>query len=89
MTHVAALLAATIAFVPMDDRPVTSQLPVLLGRIAGVTVEVPPPALLGKFLDPGRSDALVAWLNRKTSRRPSAFVVSTDMLAYGGLIASR
>ena len=74
----------------MDDRPVTSELPVLLGRIAGVPVEAPPRDLLGRFLDAGRSDELIAWLNRETGKpQTRAFVVSTDMLAYGGLTASR
>jgi hypothetical protein len=74
----------------MDDRPVTSELPVMLGRIAGVRVEAPPPGLTGRFLDAGRSDDLIAWLNRQAGNAQTrAFVVSTDMLAYGGLIASR
>jgi hypothetical protein len=88
--HLLALLAATIAFVPTDDRPVTSQLPVMLGRIAGVPVEAPPRAQLGRFLEPGHPDALIAWLNHQAARpQTDAFVVSTDMLAYGGLTASR
>ena len=74
----------------MDDRPVTSELPVMLGRIAGIRVEAPPRELIGRFLDPGRSDDLIAWLNREAARpQTRAFVVSTDMLAYGGLTASR
>ncbi|MGC9992724.1 MAG: DUF4127 family protein [Candidatus Cybelea sp.] len=81
---------AVIAFLPMDDRPVTSELPVMLGRIAGVPVEAPPPDLTGRFLDAGRSDDLIAWLNREAGKpQTRAFVVSTDMLAYGGLTASR
>ena len=85
-----AALLATIAFIPIDDRPVTAQLPVLLGRVAGVPVHAPQPALLGRFLRPGSSDALVIWLNQEAARsRARDFVVSTDMLAYGGLIASR
>ncbi len=88
--HVLALILATIAFVPIDDRPVTAQLPVVLGRVAGVTVEAPPRELQGRFLTAGRSDAIVAWLNREAAKRETnAFVVSTDMLAYGGLTASR
>ncbi len=87
--HCVAFFFAAIAFVPMDDRPVTSQLPVMLGRIAGVPVEAPPRALLGRFLQSGRSDQLIAWLNEEAERRSAAFVISTDMLAYGGLTASR
>jgi Protein of unknown function (DUF4127) len=88
--HPFALLFAAIAFVPMDDRPVTFQLPVMLGRIAGVTVDAPPRELLGRFLESGRPDAVIAWLNQETSgSQSSAFVISTDMLAYGGLTGSR
>jgi hypothetical protein len=88
--HCLAFVLAAVAFVPMDDRPVTAQLPAMLGRIAGVSVDAPPRALLGKFLEPGKPDAIIAWLNGEASRaQTSAFVVSTDMLAYGGLTASR
>jgi hypothetical protein len=88
--NLCALLLAAIAFVPTDDRPVTAQLPVMLGRIAGIPVDAPPRDLVGRFLVPGGSDALIAWLNREAkARRTGAFVVSTDMLAYGGLTASR
>lgn len=88
--HCLAFVLAAVAFVPMDDRPVTAQLPVMLGRIAGVSVDAPPRALLGRFVEPGKPDAIVAWLNGEAARKEtSAFVVSTDMLAYGGLTASR
>ena len=60
-----AALLATIAFVPIDDRPVTAQFPVLLGRVAGVAVHAPAPALLGRFLRPGSSDARAIWSNRE------------------------
>jgi len=74
----------------MDDRPVTAELPVMLGRIAGIQVEAPPQPLIGRFLDPGHSDDLIAWLNHEAAKpQTHAFVVSTDMLAYGGLTASR
>ncbi len=88
--NLAALLLASIVFLPMDDRPVTYALPVMLGRIAGVRVAAPPRALAGNFLVSGQPDALIAWLNQTAAReRPGAFVISTDMLAYGGLIPSR
>jgi Protein of unknown function (DUF4127) len=85
-----SLVLCTIAFVPMDDRPVTEQLPVLLGRIAGVRVDTPPAGIVGHYLVASRSDAIVSWLNQEAADpATSAFVVSSDALAYGGLLASR
>ncbi len=87
--QVAALFFALITFVPLDDRPVTRQLPQMLGEIAGRQVVEPPRGLLGNYLDFGRPDAIIAWLNARRAGRSDAFVVSTDMLAYGGLVSSR
>jgi hypothetical protein len=87
---IAALALAAIAFVPMDDRPVTSVLPAMLGEIAGVRIVSPPPDDVGRFLQPGRPDAMISWLNVvATKQRVHSFVLSADMLAYGGLVASR
>jgi Protein of unknown function (DUF4127) len=83
-----ALLAAGIAFVPLDDRPVTLQLPTMLAAIAGERIDTPPATMLGRYLQAGRPDDIIAWLNQLPSSR-DAYVISTDMLAYGGLIASR
>ena len=86
----AAITAASpIVLVPMDDRPVTLQLPVLLGRIAGRSVITPPRAMLGHYLQSGAPDAIVAWLNARAPSDAGAFVLSTDMLEYGGLLSSR
>lgn len=85
----ASLLLATIAFVPLDDRPVTRQLPQLLGEIAGQRAIEPQPKLLGNYLTPGQPDAIIAWLNSSETKAASEFVISTDMLTYGGLVASR
>jgi hypothetical protein len=85
-----ALLGATppIVFVPLDDRPVTLQLPVMLGEIAGVPVVAPPRPLLGRYLRFGEPDAIIAWLNARAPRSDQ-YVLSSDMLAYGGLVAAR
>ncbi|HEY9179082.1 MAG TPA: DUF4127 family protein, partial [Candidatus Baltobacteraceae bacterium] len=83
------LFFTLIAFVPLDDRPVTRQLPQMLGQIAGVRVVEPPQRLLGNYLTPGQSDPIIAWLNGPQTRGAQSVVVSTDMLAYGGLVASR
>ena len=83
------LAAAPIVFVPMDDRPVTVQLPLMLGRIAGERVVVPPRVLLGHYLQPGSPDAIIQWMNGRAPQDAGAYVLSTEMLNYGGLLASR
>lgn len=89
MSLIFAIVAAMrIVLVPLDDRPVTLQLPVLLGRIAGASVMTPPRRLLGNYLTFGKPDAIIAWLNSRAPRVRS-YVISSDMLAYGGLVASR
>jgi hypothetical protein len=85
----ASVLALTMVVVPLDDRPVTAQLPALLGAIAGVRVVEPSPALLGRYLQPGDPDAILRWLRDDAPVDARAYVVSNDMIAYGGLVASR
>ena len=80
--------APPIVFVPLDDRPVTLQLPVMLGEIAGRRIVTPPRALLGNYLQPGAPDAIIAWLNA-SAPHSTDYVLSSDMLSYGGLVASR
>lgn len=84
-----SLLALTFVVVPLDDRPVTAQLPQLLGEIAGVRVVEPPRPLLGKYLEPGDPDAIARWLRAESPADAGAFIVSSDMAVYGGLVASR
>jgi hypothetical protein len=84
-----SLLALTFVLVPLDDRPVTAQLPRLLGAIAGVQVEEPPRPMLGRYLTPGDAPAILRWLRDDAPRDARAYVVSQDMVVYGGLVASR
>ena len=78
-----------IVFIPLDDRPVTYQLPIMLGQIAGVDVLAPPRSLVGHYLQPGDPEALLAWLQSPASSGAQAMVASSDMIAYGGLVPSR
>lgn len=84
-----ASVPAAVAFVPLDDRPVTYQLPRMLGALAGIVVLTPPRASIGRYLEPGDPDAIVRWLHSSETAEAGAFVVSSDMLAYGGLVAAR
>lgn len=87
---IAALFAfLSITFVPLDDRPVNYQLPQLLGRIAGVSIQAPPKEILGRYLSPGKPDQIISWLNSGSRRKANNYVIASDMLAYGGLVASR
>jgi hypothetical protein len=50
-------------------------------------VTEPAQPLLGNYLDPGNSAAILRWLDGVPSVRE--YVVSNDMIDYGGLVASR
>ncbi|WP_029214741.1 DUF4127 family protein [Kallotenue papyrolyticum] len=77
-----------IALLPLDDRPPTLLFPQRIAAIAGLEVLTPPRVLLGRFLEPGDRAALAGWLEA-VARTADALVIAVDMLAYGGLIASR
>jgi len=78
----------SFALLPLDDRPCNLQFPRRLGAIGCLDLHVPPKRLLGRFLRPGEPEALWEWL-AEAARGADAVIVSADMLAYGGLIASR
>ena len=78
-----------ILLIPLDDRPPCLQFPVRLGEIGGAEVVTPPRALLGRFTRFGQPDLIVDWIKQQDLGSFDAAVVSLDMLAYGGLVASR
>jgi hypothetical protein len=84
-----SLLALTFVVVPLDDRPVTAQLPRLLGAVAGVRVAEPPRPMLGHYLAPGDGAGILRWLRDDAPRDARAYVISQDMMVYGGLVGSR
>ncbi|MBL8061114.1 MAG: DUF4127 family protein [Chthonomonas sp.] len=82
-------LGGKMLLVPIDDRPATGQFAQMISDIGGVGIELPPQYLLGQFLLPGQSDAVLDWLAQKDLGEYSAVIVSADMVAFGGLVASR
>ena len=81
-------MSAPILLLPLDDRPVNLDAPRQLAALAGETLRTPPLDLLGRFLQPGQPEELADWLLREASDAEIG-LISLDMLAYGGLVASR
>lgn len=98
MRIVAAVLLALVAvaahaeriiLVPLDSRPAAGQFAQMIAKIANVDVRMPPYETLGRFTTPGQPDKILDWLAAQDTKDVTAMVVSSDMIAYGGLIASR
>jgi len=89
------LLAAAAAFgeriilVPLDSRPAPGQFAQMIGKIDSVDVRMPPNEMLGRFTTPGNPDRILDWLEDQDLSQVTALIASTDMVCYGGLIASR
>ena len=77
-----------IGLIPLDDRPVSTTDPVLLAQLAGAEVLMPPLEILGHRNQAGDTEALGLWWLDNASA-VDGWVVSLDMLLYGGLVASR
>ena len=78
-----------VVLVPIDDRPATTQFTQMIGAIADADVVMPPRDALGTFITGGNPDRITEWLRGLDYSRVDAVVLSTDMLAYGGLMTSR
>lgn len=74
--------------IPLDDRPVNTFVPDKLAKSNGIELLLPPAELLGHFNDAGNSDEMIAWAI-ENAHTVDGFIISTDMLSYGGLVASR
>ena len=85
----ASELPERVLLIPIDDRPATTQFAQMIGDMAGVQVEMPPKNVLGKFKQPGWPEAILNWMGQQDLSTYDSVIVSTDMIAYGGLIASR
>jgi len=78
-----------ILLIPLDDRPPCLQFTKKMGLIGNTEVIVPPKEFLGNFNIPGESDKIIDWLKKQDLKSCNAAIISLDMLAYGGLVASR
>lgn len=83
-----------IIHLPLDDRPANKYIPQKIGEIAGITVENMPEKLFEKIspksegFDPALIDDMGEYL-LNNGEDADAFVISADMLFFGGLVSSR
>lgn len=82
-------LAKRILLIPLDSRPSSVDMSLMMAEVAGWEIFLPPEECLGKFLEAGNPEGIIAWLKEEDLRKGDMLVVSADMLAYGGLVASR
>jgi len=78
----------TIALVPLDERPVNTRYPQMLGAIGGANVLLPPPEIRGAGRVPADVNAVAAWLQGVAATADAA-IVSCDYLGFGNLINAR
>lgn len=81
--------SSRIMLIPLDDRPPCLQFTQKMGLIADAEVVAPPRELLGKFTKAGDPEQLISWIRKQDLKSFDGVIISLDMLAYGGLVASR
>jgi hypothetical protein len=80
--------AHRVLYVPLDNRPCNAKLPGLLARMVDFELVMPPMDLLGEGRGEAQPARIARWLLESHGRIDCA-ILSLDMLAYGGLVASR
>jgi hypothetical protein len=78
-----------ILLIPLDSRPAAGQFSQMIGRLTSADILMPPYEVLGRYTQNGSPEAILDWLKVQDFSQIDAVVVSTDMIAFGGLIASR
>lgn len=77
-----------IGLLPADARPVTRDLPAQVAAVAGWETALPPREWLGFLKTSGDVERLLDWM-RETAHQVDGWVISCDMMGYGGLVPSR
>jgi len=78
-----------IMLIPLDERPVNTRYPQMLGEIGGVAVVLPPEEIRGLARTGADLGAVDAWMRKTLDSGIAAAVVSCDYLAFGNLINAR
>lgn len=79
---------AKVALIPLDSRPVNTDLPRQLAAAGGFELTLPPRDILDLFLTPSKGPALMEWLEIQLKEQ-DLLVIHLNELTFGGLIGSR
>lgn len=77
-----------VALIPLDSRPVNTDLPRQLAKVGGFELTLPPRDRLDLFLTPSDGPALMEWLQTQLKEQ-DLLVIHLNELLFGGLIGSR
>lgn len=76
-----------VSYVPLDNRPCNYDFILKAAKVKGIDIITPSEEKLGKFTTYGDIEYIKNWL--KSLQDVNYLILSIDMLAYGGLVASR
>ncbi|GAB4453344.1 MAG: DUF4127 family protein [Armatimonadaceae bacterium] len=83
----------SLALAPLDERPVNTRYPQMLGAIAGVDVLLPAEEVLGSGRTPADVDAIGKWLydaaHKPGLEAVDGVIASAEYLTFGNLVNSR
>jgi hypothetical protein len=82
-------VSVKIALIPLDERPVNTRYPKMIGEIAGIEVVLPPDEIRGLIREPADVGEVAEWLRSVSRSGIVGAAVSCDYLGYGNLINAR
>lgn len=78
----------TVMIIPLDSRPANTLYPELICKAAGIKPLFPPVEFMDNFQKPADTQKIAQWMI-ENAHKADAFIISSTMLCYGGLVASR
>ncbi|MCL1849393.1 MAG: DUF4127 family protein, partial [Clostridiales bacterium] len=79
----------SVLLLPLDSRPVNTDLPRQLASIGGIDLVMPKSDILDQFLTPSNPETLYAWLRDVGESLFDVSVIHLNELLFGGLLHSR
>jgi hypothetical protein len=79
----------SVILIPLDSRPVNTDLPRQLAGIAGIDIAMPGLEYLDAFLTPSEPEPLFRWLAEHDESAYDITIIHINELLFGGLLNSR